>query len=572
LKKEDRFIRKRYLKVLRGLLVFFFISLVGEFIDFFLAGRLFGEKGVSVIEVIVPIYSFACGFASLISTGFAAMYTHALGEFKKERAEEIFGQSIITAAVLGIAIYALLRIFLRKYLLLSGCSGELMEECFRYGRIFILISVIYPMFYLVNSLVESDGCGSFLIANSVVGVVTHFVCSLFFGKRMGIYGISLGLVSGLMASLLFACLHFFRKKCSIKRLRLFFSFRDLKDMVVYGTSGMLNYLMISVVDVAFNGYVIRHFGADHLGPYAIVNLVLDMGIIFESFAMSSVPFVGVYFGEGNRRGVTLSMRALFKSVLIGGAVYSGLFIGCSRWVPLFYGIRTPATYDMSVFAVVTVSAFGVFIAINYVLMEVFPFIDRTDIGILSGVLHSGVLPLLLGILLGNAFGFRGMIIGLALVPVATAAIVVIVLLLKNGRKGFPLYLKDNGEKQYVFSFAVNDQGREEICAAAEECLRNEGVEDKLISRIRLLLYEMVIRIAEENAGNAVDGECGLMISENEVRLLLRDDGKLFDLTDSDSAPVSMNAFLLSRMMAGIRFRDNMLAASLNRSSLTFSRK
>jgi len=548
--------------------LYYAVSLIGEFVDFFIAGRLFGEDGIQVIEVVNPLYAFVCGFAIMLSSGFAALYSHAQGEFNEERCRHIFSQSIVTAAATGAAVCLFLQFFLKSYLRLNGCSGDFFTTCFRYGRIFVLISLVYPAIYLVNSLIEADGCGAFLATQSGVNIAVHIASSWFFAKKYGVCGLAIGLVVSLTLTLLYSCVHFLRKKCSVHSLSFTFSVKDLKDTCKYGSSGFSNYLMVTAVDVILNRFIIKNFGEAYLAPYAIVNLVLDMAIIFESCSYAAVPFLGVYFGEKNHRGVTLLMKILLNCSLVAGVLFTVVFTAGAKWVPLFYGIHSPGTYEASVFASAAVGVFGLFISLNYILITGFPYIDRTGTGLLSGALHSGALPLLLGLTLGSLKGFRGMVMGIALVPVFTVVIISAVLLLREGKKGFPLYLPESDEEQHIFSFLFDAEGREYVCGAIENCLRESGADEKRSAEIRLLLEEMIVRVTEMNDGRTVNGECSLMLSAENARICLRDDGIPNDLTDDNAPASSLNSYVLACLMSRSPLRENLPAASINRNSVS----
>jgi len=329
--------------------------------------------------------------------------------------------------------------------------------------------------------------------------------------------------------------------------------------------------MVTAVDVIMNGFIIRNFGATYLVPYAVVNLVLDMAIIFESCSHAAVSFLAVCFGEKNRRGVFLVMKVLLIVSVIGGLIFTAIFTGGCRWVPFFYGIRTPGVYENSVFASAALGLFGVFIGLNYILITGFPYIDRTETGVNACVMHSGVLPLILGLLCGKLWGFRGLIMGIALVPVFTVIVVAVCMLLKNGMKGFPLYLPDNGEKQYVFAFEITGEGRTEVLDTVEKCLKDNDLKPAETGRIRLFLEAMLVRIEEKNKGKKVSGECSVLISDEAVRLFVRDDGVFFDLTDVENTPESLNSYVLSQLMAHHPMRENLMTTSVNRNCLIFTR-
>ncbi len=57
--------------------------------------------------------------------------------------------------------------------------------------------------------------------------------------------------------------------------------------------------------------------------------------------------------------------------------------------------------------------------------------------------------------------------------------------------------------------------------------------------------------------------------KNLVRLIIRDNGEIFNITDADNEIKSLNSYVVSRLMNRLRIRKNITTTSLNRNIFDF---
>ena len=85
------------------------ISFLVLLADTVIVGHFVGAAGVAGINIVAPVFVLGAFLAQVAGTGTAYVYSRCIGEFRKDEANRVFGQGIITAAVLG-------------YQLPGGCS------------------------------------------------------------------------------------------------------------------------------------------------------------------------------------------------------------------------------------------------------------------------------------------------------------------------------------------------------------------------------------------------------------------------------------------------------------------
>ena len=87
-------------------------------------------------------------------------------------------------------------------------------------------------------------------------------------------------------------------------------------------------------------------------------------------------------------------------------------------------------------------------------------------------------------------------------------------------------------------------------------------------RAALMTEEVLMAVKDRNRGRTVLGEVTLDLNDG-VRLVLRDDGEIFDITDSDQEISSLRTFLVASIMENQKGRLNLVTTGFNRNVFEF---
>ena len=132
--------------------------------------------------------------------------------------------------------------------------------------------------------------------------------------------------------------------------------------------------------------------------------------------------------------------------------------------------------------------------------------EKTFIVLLAAFLRNMILPMILGIMLGLVLGLNGIWIGFALAPAVTFGLCIWIMKRIYGRKSFPLYIEEGDLTDYSF----------------------------------------------------------ILTPENIIAIAMRDEGEIFDITDTDSYITSFRSYIVANVMAAHKGRRNLTTTSFNR--------
>ena len=529
--------------------------------DSIITGHIAGEAGISGVNLITPLYSCIVFISTLISTGISFSYGLAMGKFDKDRANKLFGLSVILSSSVGIILFAAMYLYSDYYFAFMSPSDEVLKFAHEYFKFFMYTVLLNPINTLISTMVYDDGDELICNIANVVQIFGNIILSVVLALYMGVAGISLATLLTLTTSTLILCCHFFRAANSLKA-KMYFRLRDCITLAKFGfvDSGM--YFMWAILLLAMNKFVISVFGDYYLPVLSMSVSLLEIGVVFDGIALAMKPLASVYYGEGNPIALRQVMRAAEKISLYEGIVFTVILIAGADYVPYIFGIDEPELMRLCAYAVRIISLTLVFSAVLYLYETYLMIPEKTFIVMLSAFLRNMILPLLLGISLGLVLGLNGIWAGFALAPVITFAVCVCFMRKIYGIDDFPLYAgKEDNLAQY--DITLTQENIMDVRDKVYNFLNERSLPRSKINDAMLVIEETLMLIFEHNGDKTIHAEC--MVRTNEgIELIVRDDGEIFDITDTDSDITSFRSYIVANIMAAHENRRNLTTTSFNR--------
>ncbi|MBO6121858.1 MAG: hypothetical protein J6Q49_08385, partial [Kiritimatiellae bacterium] len=150
-------------------------------------------------------------------------------------------------------------------------------------------------------------------------------------------------------------------------------------------------------------------------------------------------------------------------------------------------------------------------------------------------------------------------------PYAAIGLVAVYVAFRCGRRAFPLFLdRARIRASRVYDLVLDTNA---ICDASATVGRflgtRRGMDDRKSGLVSLLIEETLMLVKDRNAGRRTHAEISVGWS-NGITVVIRDDGKLFDITDADSTASSLRSYLVANLMVAIPARRNMTTTGFNR--------
>ena len=296
--------------------------------DTFFISKAAGADGITVLNLVLPIYSIIFAIGSMIGVGSATRFA-ILRAQREETAEYYFSNAICFVWMIAIP-FVLVGIFAPdKLIALMGGDATIVALGTGYARIFLLFTPFFMMNYVVSAFVRNDNAPSLAMAGTLAGSLSNIVFDyvFMFPLGMGLEGAALATAASPIISILICGTHFFAKKNTICFKMAVPSIQKLWQSCQLGVSAFVGEISSGVTTAVFNFLILGLVGNVGVAAYGVIaNFALVAVAIFNGISQGSQPLVSTYYGEGDKKSAFKilrmgSMTAIVISVLIIAGVF-----------------------------------------------------------------------------------------------------------------------------------------------------------------------------------------------------------------------------------------------------------
>lgn len=570
MRREKRFCDKKF----RSMLVTATFAMAIEYLKLLtaniIAGHMLGEQAIAGINLVAPVFSLIAFIATVICVGTSICYSYEMGRFDKEQANSFFGQGVILSIGAGAALF-LLGFFGRDlFFRFLSPSNEVYRYANGYYQYLLLTALIAPVYATLSDMVYGAGDGLICNISFAAQVTANVLLSIFLCRAMGISGISLGAFLSCVIGTIIQLLHFLRKGNTLQ-FKWHLKWKDLRQVFKYSIVDAALYLNWAILLFVLNKFIISRFGDEALYAFSVIINIFTLTIVFDGIGQAIQPLINVYRGEKNTKGVRQVMRIAQKTALLEGLFLTFFLLIYPESVAHMVGVRDIRIIAITRTAVRIMAATLAFSSFVYLFSSYYLITDKIPLALLMSCQNDLVMPLGLSILLGLAFGINGVWAGLALGPVMTILVTALIVYWRYNRANFPLLL-DKARDELIFSsnLVLTPENIMSLVHQEEDLLKRHGVCQRTIYRVSLLIEETFMLITEKNPGKHILAECTTDLNE-EVCLILRDSGVIFDITDTDLYVSSLRAYVVAGVMVRQKKKAYLTTTGYNRNVFRLSR-
>lgn len=534
--------------------------------DKVVAGVFLGENAVSGINLIMPLYDMASFFSMLFSLGIPILYSNAMGAFDKEEANRVFGVGLFSSIFVGLIMFITTFLFMDQYLLFFRTNTEITLHARVYCSWIHLVILLLPIQNLLGAMVFTDGDEKLILVGNIAEVFGNLTLSILLAGRLGTAGIAIGSLGGVVLSIIIYLFHFFSGKNSLKP-NLYFSGKLLFSAARYGLTDSVVWLFMSIYLFVLNRVVADALGQDKLVLVSVVNLMMEMSLIFDGVGEALTPIVSIYYSEQCYAGIKKIWKYARRTAFAEGIILLVLCFAFAGNIPYFLGIHNDLMSEYAETGIRILSVSFPAVSMIFLLTSYYLIVERITLSFMIIALRSAVIALPLSIIGIKAVGTFGMFWGVTVAPYIVWFVLYLYIRMRYGRDDYPLIL--SGMEKDVMSFLLEFPIiPEEIVKKKDELediLAVSEYDEKSVLRILLLFEEVFMTVFENNEENTVNAECAIIMYPDRFKLVGRDDGKQLDISMENMNIDSLRDYVLSCLISqdNTEFRY-LMAMSFNR--------
>lgn len=411
------------------------VSALYSVVDGIFVGRGVGDIGLAAVNLSIPVLGFLAAMAVMLVMGSATIASVSMGKGDKQRANDIFSNSVFILSVFSLIFTISCLFFADKFAAWSGAEGELLVQTATYMRSYLGFGFFFAISYLLSAFVRNDGNPSL----AFWGMASGTVCNIFldwlfiFPLKMGILGA--GLASGIGTVLSFSILitHFIRKRGELRLRKPKFSKELTLETIKRGFPEFVTQMYTPVLISCYNFVIMGIYGEMGISSFSMIGYLLSiMMAMYSGVAQGVQPLISRSFGEGNTKAEKYYFRSGLKTNIIISSVAYVLVLLIGKQI---YGIFSSDAdiISLAYFGTYFFGAAMIISSINASYASYFLSTQRTRQALFLAIARSFIFTAPFVLLIPAIFG-DGMVWGGMIVSELCVAVFAIVLYRRLQRK------------------------------------------------------------------------------------------------------------------------------------------
>jgi putative MATE family efflux protein len=315
------FDRKLFLEEKIGILLFKFtfpaalamISIaIASLIDTIIIGRYVGTAGLASLTLALPVFMLFSALAATIGIGGAAVWSVDVGSNNYQRAEKVFGNSIMLNILTGLLITVLGITFIEPIMAFLGTP----EDVYPYAKGYLSIFFPSGMFIIfaigTNNFIRAEGMANTAMTIILIAVFLNVLLDILFVIIYG-WGIEGAAYAALLAHLLaglFILNHFLSgySKIKLKKTMLIPDIKIMLEIIQVGTASFLRQFSIGIMHFIVNISIVWYAAGPEAGMYLAI-----AGISMKCIMFILMPVIGVIQGMQPIIGFNYGAKAYIRA-------------------------------------------------------------------------------------------------------------------------------------------------------------------------------------------------------------------------------------------------------------------
>lgn len=379
--------------------------------DTFFIAKGLGSKGLTALNLALPIYSFIFGLGTMIGMGGGTRYSILKENNSKKITDGVFSKSLIFALAISIILFAIGALFSKNISALMGADDSIINDTQAYLKVVMMFSPAFLTNNVMISFVRNDNnpklsmiamtVGSF--ANIIMDYIFIFPCGL------GMTGAALATGASPVISIIVLSFHFWQKKNHFKFIPVKPGWKDFIDISSLGLPSLITELSSGIVILVFNTVILRLEGNLGVAAYGIVvNVALVVISIFSGIAQGMQPIISVNYGSGRMKNVRRVYKyGIITAVLMAAVIYIISYIFAEPIVSAFNEEKDIILQTMAVKGLRMYFTAFLFVGINVITAVYFSSIDRASMSFIISILRGLIVLVPIILIISKLFGMNG---------------------------------------------------------------------------------------------------------------------------------------------------------------------
>ena len=391
--------------------------------DIIIVGQYEGPNGAAAMAVMQPMWSFIMAVGLLFAVGGSVMLGVARGA-KDTEGESFFSVTLLASAVASALLVLLFRLYRFPLYRFFGADEVLLPYVESYAGWLAWFLPAFLMGQVLIFFLRNDGA-------PVLATIAVASCGALniFGDLLLVFGFDMGMEGAGIATVLcqviadgIMCIHFFRKKCTLRLVWPKRFGRTLLTVFKTGFSPFITDLSVFFTSILFNNRIMHLSGATELAVYGTCSSI-GVLVLSMSYGVGGAlqPIASACCGAKDFR----RMKKVLQYALTSAALIAAIFLAAAELLPApvlrAYMDVTPEVLAVGPQILRIIALYFPFMALNITASYYLQSVLCSDLSLTVSLMRGIAMPCLLLFTLPEIFGFSAIWWTTPLAELLTAA-------------------------------------------------------------------------------------------------------------------------------------------------------
>lgn len=301
--------------------------------DGYFTGNYVGENALAAINLGLPILYFYLGAGLCVGVGGSVICGRLLGAKEKQKASEVFSQTMVTAVGVCIIISFFAFVLFSPILNVLRAGADLAGYFTEYYRIMLFTYPLMVAGTILGMFIRVDGKSQVCMMVSIAGCILNMILDYIFVAvlSLGVQGSAIGSLIVQIVTVLILLGYFFSQKAGIRFHRFRFDKIINREMLLNGSSEFIGEMASAISMFAFNYVLMKYVGAEGVAAFTILGFVVyGYSMICIGFGQGIVPLISICWGARETE-TAFDIRKITNRILfVMGFLIAGIFFLTGR--------------------------------------------------------------------------------------------------------------------------------------------------------------------------------------------------------------------------------------------------
>lgn len=301
--------------------------------DGYFTGNYVGENALAAINLGLPILYFYLGVGLCVGVGGSVICGRLIGAKEKQKASEVFSQTMVTAVGICIMASFLVFILFKPILIILRAGADLAGYFTEYYRIMLFTYPLMVAGTVLGMFIRTDGKPHVFMIISIAGCILNAILDyLLVGViGLGVQGSAIGSLVVQIVTVLISIGYFLSQKAGIRFCRFRFDKMVNREMILNGSSEFIGEMASAISMFAFNYVLMKYVGAEGVAVFTILGFVVyGYSMICIGFGQGIMPLISICWGAKENE-VAFYIRKITNRILfVMGFLIAGIFFLTGR--------------------------------------------------------------------------------------------------------------------------------------------------------------------------------------------------------------------------------------------------